>query len=213
MQDLVHARSAAKCLGRIQQRGWQMQGMTLDRVCLAVVRAAASTRPRYIHLGFWGTFLAIAVSARGDPIPGRPDMIGWLFGVMVLGECALATCIAVVFGRYLTRAELRVGLFPCVALALSVILGLGARFATALQAPPAVVQVLPAVTVLILGAALLGMFATFVIAGRALRRLRYTVRADEATDFAIWLFLWRYFMFGAAIVNPVLRRALAIERA
>ncbi len=189
-----------------------MQGITLDRVCLAVVRAAASTRPRYIHLGFWGTFLAIAFSTPMDPSPGRPDMIGWLFGVMVLGECALATCITVVFGRYLTRRARWVGLFPCLALPLSVILGVGARFATAPQEPPAVVHALPDAAGVILVAAILGTFATFVIAGRALTRLRDTVGEDWATDFDFWLFLWRYFMFGAGIINPVLRRALAVER-
>jgi hypothetical protein len=84
--------------------------------------------------------------------------------------------------------------------------------AMAAEVPEAVFQVASAGVKGLAWVAIVGAYVAYIVAGRALRRLRVTTGDDQFIDWGIWLMFAIYIPLGAGILNPMLRRALATEK-
>lgn len=187
--------------------------MRIEQTCRAIVQAAARLRPRYVHLAFWGLWVPVVALSAANPQSGRVVFASAAMAYMV-AQVALPVAGAFAFRRYLTRAELWVAWMPALAMIGIVLVNIFiVMIAMVTDVPEALLQAASAgLTGLALVVAL-GVWAACVVAGRALRRLRWAAGDAQVTDFAIWVMFYMYFAAGAAMLNPMLRRALATEKA
>lgn len=189
-----------------------MQGMTLDRVCRAIVQAAAHTRPRYVHLVWWCVaFVASAASESGSTAPGRGGLMASLYLATVVLQSAMAIGSAVAFRRYLSRVEFRLVSSATIV----VTIGLSLMAVKILLVPGKALLPVPGGIAVFQSAGIavvLSALAASVLAGRALRRLRSVTGEAQLTDFGIRMFFRAYLSLGAMLLNPMLKRALPIER-
>lgn len=137
--------------------------------------------------------------------------MAFLYVATAVLQSALAIASAVVFRRYLSRFEFRLACTAGVVVAIALGVIVVTMLLVAAKAPVPGVRGLAAVLQSSVVALALGAFATYVLAGRALRRLRSVAREDQLADFGIWMFFMMYLGLGAMLLNPMLQRALAIE--
>lgn len=187
--------------------------MRTERTCRAIVEAAAGTRPRYIHLTFWGLwFPVLVVLSAADPQRGS-GLFAIFAIVTIVAQLLLPVACSVTFRRFLTRVELCVAWVPVLALTGIVSLMVVMPMTAAVAAVPEVVfQGISAGVKGLAYVGALGAYAAHIVAGRALRRLRWTTGDEQITDWCIWVLFAMYIPLGAAMLNPMLRRALATEK-
>jgi hypothetical protein len=180
-----------------------------DKALRAILQFVVTTKPRYLHLGFWGLLIfEVAFAARAAEPPSVPRSA--VATIALLLALILAVATAAILQKFLRQWELWVVRVQALTMVATPVVAIVINVSAWAGLPQGLLVPLRGLAATIFVVAFACMYLTYYVVGRAVCRARRATGEEQVTDSPLtFFFLFQlYFILSASLLNPMIRSAL-----